>query len=346
MEISRELLFFISAIGAFNGLVIGLYFVFFGKPKHRSHAFLGGLLLALSVRIGKSVFYYFNADLASFYIQFGLFACWFIGPFLFFYIKYATTDKEVKRKEWILHLIIVMALGCTLFLMFPREKYIDLWFNVFIYIIYYQWLIYLFAAGILLFKAFKIFKKEGRKKRNFELWILSIYVGNVIIWIVFNTASYTSYILGAISFSFIFYLLILLLLFSKERSKLLLKDPPKYGGKKIPQSEANRLIALLESLMFKEKLYRDSNITLSEVAKKLNILPNKLSQLLNEKLGKSFPSFLNYYRIEEAKELIKSNKVFSLESIGYDCGFSSKSAFYSAFRKQTGTTPSKYKEKS
>ena len=65
MMISRELLFFFSALGAFNGVVIGLYFLLVAKPKTASNYFLGILLLALSIRIGKSVFLYFNDDLAG-----------------------------------------------------------------------------------------------------------------------------------------------------------------------------------------------------------------------------------------------------------------------------------------
>ncbi|MEM9858038.1 MAG: AraC family transcriptional regulator, partial [Bacteroidota bacterium] len=82
MELSRELLFFFSALGAFNGLVIGLYFLLVAKPRAASNYFLGLLLLALSIRIGKSVIYYFNPDLAGIYLQLGISGCLFIGPSL------------------------------------------------------------------------------------------------------------------------------------------------------------------------------------------------------------------------------------------------------------------------
>ncbi len=81
MELSRELLFFFSALGAFNGIVLGLYFLFFAKPKHISNSFFGAFLLMLSIRVGKSVFFHFNTDLSFHYLQLGLTACFFIGPF-------------------------------------------------------------------------------------------------------------------------------------------------------------------------------------------------------------------------------------------------------------------------
>lgn len=100
MEVSRELLFFFSALGAFNGLLMALYFIFIAKPKHISNVFLGLFLLMLSIRIGKSVFFYFNPDLAFSYLQFGLTGCLFIGPFLYFYVKSVVSKTDTSVVKW------------------------------------------------------------------------------------------------------------------------------------------------------------------------------------------------------------------------------------------------------
>ena len=63
MNVSDEMLFFFSALGSFNGLVLGFYFLFFAKPYHISSRFLGALLLMISIRTGKSVIFHFNPDL-------------------------------------------------------------------------------------------------------------------------------------------------------------------------------------------------------------------------------------------------------------------------------------------
>ena len=55
MGFSDKLLFFFSSLGAFNGLVLSIYFFFFAPKKQLSNFLLGGLLLVLSIRIGKSV---------------------------------------------------------------------------------------------------------------------------------------------------------------------------------------------------------------------------------------------------------------------------------------------------
>ena len=68
MNIGKELLFFFSTLGAFNGLVLGLYFFFFTRKKYLVNYFLGALLLALSIRIGKSAFLYFDGKLPKMFL--------------------------------------------------------------------------------------------------------------------------------------------------------------------------------------------------------------------------------------------------------------------------------------
>ncbi|MEG1022929.1 MAG: AraC family transcriptional regulator, partial [Flavobacterium sp.] len=67
MDTGKELLFFFSALGAFNGIILSLYFFFFTKKKYLTNYFLGMLLFALSVRIAKSVFVYFHPELPKLY---------------------------------------------------------------------------------------------------------------------------------------------------------------------------------------------------------------------------------------------------------------------------------------
>ena len=345
MEFSSELLFFFSALGAFNGLLMGLYFLFYAKPKHISNYFLGALLITLSIRIGKSVFFYFNPDLAIIYLQLGLSACVFIGPSLYFYLKSVLVPEDNHRLHWKYHLGIWIPLVVILGYLYPFEHYIDLWRFYVIQAIYYQWLAYLIAAGFLIKNVFQRFWVNKEKFDSIEIWILSVYFGNFIIWSAYNFCYYTSYITGALSFSFIFYLLILLLIFNKKKNSILFKNQPKYADKKIESSKANLLIQQLEQIMKEEKIFKNPSLKLPDVAKKLNILPHQLSQLINDNLEKNFSLFINEYRIKEAKELLKNNKQFTLEAIGYECGFNSKSTFYSTFKKLVGMTPAKFKDK-
>lgn len=86
------------------------------------------------------------------------------------------------------------------------------------------------------------------------------------------------------------------------------------------------------------------NISLRSLAEQLEIHPNKLSWLLNEKMGKNFNEFINHYRIEYFKKLVKDpdNANISLLGLAYESGFNSKTVFNTYFKKETGMTPKEY----
>ncbi len=339
---SQQLLFFFSAVGAFNGIVVGLYFLFFARPKQLSNLFLGSLFLALSIRVGKSVFFYFYDTIADAYIQFGLFACWLIGPFLFFYVHSAIKNKPAIKKSALWTLIPLAAVGVVTMFLYPWSEYPTLW-GILIRVIYIQWLLFVFFTGMMLYKnRLEVFYQS--KNKPFKIWISSIYVGNLMICIAFNTGNYTSYIVGALSFSFVFYALILLLLFYKKRDQLLFLETEKYKRNKIDASEVRLIQTRLQQLITTDRLFLDANLSISKVAGLLQISSVKISQTLNEHLNTNFNDYINSYRIEAAKKMIEKEHTFTLEAIAMDCGFNSKSTFYNAFKKQTGTTPSKFRE--
>ena len=341
MTFSKELLFFFSALGAFNSILLSVYFLFFVKPKHPAHVFLGGLLLSLSLRIGKSVFFYFNPDLSKIYLQIGVSACFLIGPFLYFYLKAMTsTFSKPRHKIWMIT-ISALILALVLFgVLYPYEDFPKLWGSYFLRIIYYQWLVFLIASGFLIKNQFsKLFSKSEKINYN-DSWILSVFIGTCLIWLAYFTASYTSYIVGALSLSFVLYLSVLVLFKKRKASQLPKKN--KYANQRITQNDADALKQRLDILMLEEELYKNPNLTSPDIAKRLNISTHLFSQFINDNLGKNFSVFINEYRIEAAKILLKSEPNLKIEVIAENCGFNSSSTFYTAFKKFTGTTPSKY----
>jgi AraC-like DNA-binding protein len=93
-----------------------------------------------------------------------------------------------------------------------------------------------------------------------------------------------------------------------------------------------------------EAVYKKSDLTLDHLASRLNVHSNYLSQIINEKDGKNFYDFVNFYRLEEFKRLISDprRRNSTLLSLAFDCGFNSKSSFNRHFKKVTGQTPSDY----
>jgi len=101
----------------------------------------------------------------------------------------------------------------------------------------------------------------------------------------------------------------------------------------------------LMHLLDEDKIYRNPNLRIADVAENLGISPNYLSRLINEMSDNGFNDLINRYRVEELKEKIK-NKEYqtkTLVSLALEVGFSSKSTFQSVFKKITSQTPTEYK---
>lgn len=125
------------------------------------------------------------------------------------------------------------------------------------------------------------------------------------------------------------------------------KAPPeKYRKSTLNEEQSEKILTRLILLMGKEKPYLEMELTLPELSNRLSLSPNHLSQVINGELKKSFFDFVNEYRVEEAKKLLLSPEFrhFSILGVAMEAGFNSKNAFYSAFKKFTGMTPSKFRE--
>lgn len=99
-------------------------------------------------------------------------------------------------------------------------------------------------------------------------------------------------------------------------------------------------------LLENDKIYQDPELSLVAIAKRLNISSTYLSQLVNTLSQWNFSDFINQYRVKDAERKL-TNADFShytILAIGLEAGFNSKSAFYSAFKKHTGITPSQYRK--
>ena len=337
MSTSFLLLFFFSALGAFNGFVLSVYIATQSHKKAFANYFLSLLLFVLSIRIAKSVFFYFNPSLANIFIQIGLSACILIGPFLFLYLK---SSFEERKPGWILHVIPFLTAITLLGFLYPYVAHRTVWSRWIVKAIYLQWLLYLIAS----FRYIKPISQKLLKKEpinKLEIWQLSIFGGVFAIWLAYNLAPYTSYILGAVSFTFILYLIVLLLLFKKDTSASFSQE--KYKNKEI-SPDTQKHIAQKLTLIPEKELYLNPGFSLEMASKELNISKHILSQYVNEVLGKSFSTLIKEYRVEKAKQLIVNDKNFTMEGLGYDSGFSSKSTFFIAFKAITGLTPAEFKK--
>ncbi|ETN96888.1 helix-turn-helix domain-containing protein [Zhouia amylolytica] len=115
-------------------------------------------------------------------------------------------------------------------------------------------------------------------------------------------------------------------------------------SKEKSDTEVEQTLEQLTNYMISEKPYLDSEISLQKLALLLNLPEKQLSQLINQHTGKHFFDYINEFRINEAKILLKENPDLTVLEILYDIGFNSKSSFYTAFKKQTSQTPTAYRK--
>lgn len=331
-------LFFFSALGAFNGFLLSLYFAINAKKKFFTNYFLSLLLLVLSIRIIKSVFFYFNPNLSNVFIQIGLSACILIGPFLYLYLKSYTEEKP----NWTKHILPYLAIMTVLGIFYPYTEHTNIWKIWIVKAIYLQWFIYIILSLKYILPIIQKLKEKVRLKR-IDIWFLSIYLGVAFICIAYAVAAYTSYIVGALSFTFVLYLIVLLLIFKNDTESTFFTEKEKYQNKEI-DAETLHLIGQKIALINEKELFLNPNFNLEEAAKELKITKHLLSQYVNEIVGKSFSTLIKEYRVEKAKQLLETQKNYSIENLGYDSGFNSKSTFFTAFKKITGFTPAEYQK--
>ncbi len=95
-----------------------------------------------------------------------------------------------------------------------------------------------------------------------------------------------------------------------------------------------------------EKKYQSTDISLHQIASQFDISSGYLSQLINVHAQKSSNDFINELRIKDAQQMLLDTNYdhYTIESIGLECGFKSKSNFYTTFKKITGQTPNQYKK--
>jgi len=111
----------------------------------------------------------------------------------------------------------------------------------------------------------------------------------------------------------------------------------------INQELGDHLCEKIQNYFIEKKPYLDSNFHIDNLAHDLKVGKHHLSYVINSRFKKSFFELINSYRIEEAKIKLKEiSRSHSVDSIGYEVGFNTKSAFYRAFKKFTNQTPAQY----
>jgi len=203
-----------------------------------------------------------------------------------------------------------------------------------------SWLACLLVAAGLFLRATRQGHAPGASDALTSSHVVAVMVGVAVIWLAYVTAGLTSYIVGALSFSVVLYLSGIVAL--AQRRPRSVAEP--YQDRKIAPTEADAALQSLHKLMAEEHLYKDAGLTLPKLARRLNLPPARLSQLLNDNHKTAFKQYLARLRVEAAKQLLRAPAPVPMEQVAEAAGFLSMSSFYNSFKKVEGTTPAAWRQ--
>jgi len=330
----------IQIIALIQGLfLLSVLFVKKESYKRVNFLLLGGAIIALLLNIvGDDDFNLFFSNANWYFFQSPL-----IITLFFLLIKYHNSKQDKFQPRDFLYFI-------------PYLFFITLQIVEDVYgIVKNTWLILgeiLAGVTLLVYLGYTIYDIIKNKKERWMLFFIVLYallhLIDEISFII--TKSYDNFSFlegyGIIGLSTLLLYIILFKLVVSPKSVLPKADTRAYKTSSLSKSKAEAYKRGFLRLMDKEKLFTDGNITVDQVAQKMGIPRQYLSEVLNVYLKSNFQDYMNKYRAEEFVECLKDDKFrnYSIMGIANEVGFNSKSSFNTTFKKIYGVTPSEYQK--
>ncbi len=186
-------------------------------------------------------------------------------------------------------------------------------------------------------------------------WLLFVLSFNTVYWVsslgigIFNAYTGKAAFVGIFNYTLLLALNYILGFYGLKQERVFTPESganeERYKYSRLRADYKERVKQRLLTLFDKEKPYLESELTVSAVAERIKVPRHVLTEVLNAGIGKNFYQFVNEYRVEAVKEMLANPQYrhLSIEAIGFECGFNSKSTFFSVFKSLTGLTPAQYK---
>ncbi len=328
-------------------MLFAIYLIFFKRKKSQSNLLLGLILVFMAFRIGKSVLLIFGEGLEPIFIFIGLTFLLLIGPQLRWYVLSMTrlTFKLFKSHLWEL-VPFALIFGASLFV--TREWYEN---SELVIIVFSSGLIFIylhlaFYIG-LAWREYQLAKKRHPREQQTKSqkavfnWLRLLLIGFILIWgtYVLNILDdAVPYIVGPMLYSVVIYFL---------SYKAFVLRATDVDGTVFKKNNNQLLFSEIDNLILSDKLYLESDLSLTKLSEILGKSTQQISSAVNEYGKRNFNDYINFYRIQDSKAMLldTQNDRYTISSIAFDVGFSSLSSFNGAFKKFEGTTPSSFRKK-
>lgn len=358
----------LDSAGAIQGLVFGLVLFVVNKWK-KNHCYCLAVFLIL-FSLQRIPYMLSELNVYESYPEFLLlptFALWILSPIFFIYTQKVSVFSNQKLKYWLLLPgIIYYVIQIYIFFLPTQTKLVIVeqsWLDLLkilglIYgsIIAILNIIYISKHKLEVYnqysmtqhrelswaKYFLIFYISGTILYGIQLYIVPENIYSKVFFLIFDL-----FLIYWLSFHGVLQLNVRSMLSNQEIISTNFKsDTNKRSQTIVDETDFEEQFQKINSYMNTSEIYIDRDLTIMNVAQKLGAQPRQISMVINSVRKQNFNNYINKLRIEKAIKLLKSREQnnYSMEGIGTEVGFNSKSTFYSAFKKVTGTTPIKYKE--
>ncbi|MDD7885558.1 AraC family transcriptional regulator [Flavivirga sp. 57AJ16] len=364
------LFLYVALIGFFFTVIIN-----FSKKSNRyAKLFISGFVGVHSLFIMEFVLYISNIQykLPHTYLMASVGALLY-GPLLYFYFKSVTYNFKFKPID-LLHFLPTLVLIVFLFPMYSlsgNEKIeimleLNNSYDSYRYVIFISKVVSLVIYAILIGRfQFSHRKKETgfeNKERPIDTWkktIYRIHIVYLISYIIYGLPVsglllsfpyFINYIQVSIMSVMVIYLAYMayvqpeIFKYDYDALKESIISLGKYQKSGLTNALSQELKENLIKLFVEDKVYKENNINLEVLSKRLNTTRHNTSQIINEHFNINFFELINKFRIKEAINILKEDIHGSLNiiDVAYEVGYNNKVTFNKAFKKETSLTPSEF----
>lgn len=110
-----------------------------------------------------------------------------------------------------------------------------------------------------------------------------------------------------------------------------------------PLAEDQLIFDQLDTLMADATLFRDPELTVARLGRRLGVPARSVSSAVNRVTGENVSRYINHLRVQHATHLLESTNL-PVTDVMLESGFLSKSSFNTEFRRIAGNTPSDHRK--